>query len=351
VVAVFTLATACRSSPGGLAARPLPATPAQTGAAAAPSRSGDTERWWGVTLDDVSDPVPIADSLAALPKRPIVRMVFDKDQSPADYAEAISAVRPTARLLATPVDSSDAKGYDLDHYVARFKDYLAAYGSEISAWEIGNEINGEWTGGREESAAKAAAAFDLVHAAGGRTALTLYYNPDCFSDPGNAMLRYARTELPERVKAGVDYVLVSYYEADCNGHQPAAQEWRDVFTGLRGLFPSARLGFGEVGAPESASPEAKAEYLRRYYTMPDPVPGFIGGFFWWYYAEDAVPYTGSPVWAALRAAMTASGSSRPQQSQEPEAGSQRPASTAAGPTNPYPSPLIPATIAFSWSSG
>jgi hypothetical protein len=82
-----------------------------------------------VTVDDISDisnSTHVAESLAALPERPIVRIVFDKDRSPADYADAIHTVRPVAQLLGTPVDSSDAKDYPLDQYVGRFHDYWSS---------------------------------------------------------------------------------------------------------------------------------------------------------------------------------------------------------------------------------
>jgi hypothetical protein len=105
------------------------------------------------------------------------------------------------------------------------------------------------------------------------------------------------------MKQEVDYVLVSYYEQDCDGHRPDQAEWTSVFGRLRTMFPAAKLGFGEIGADPKADAKTKAAYLTRYSTMPAPVPGFVGGYFWWYYAEDAVPYTRSPVWAALRAAM------------------------------------------------
>ncbi|NUR28952.1 MAG: hypothetical protein HOV83_24435 [Catenulispora sp.] len=276
-------------------------------ASSAPSNNAQR---WGVTLDDVGDLTNVVDSLKALPTRPTARVVFDYDQKPADYAEALTRLHAVADVMATPVDSSDTAKYTADAYKARFQDFLSSYGSETAIWEVGNEVNGEWTGPSADTAAKTAAAYDVVHAAGKPTALTLYYNPDCWSDQAHEMLPWTARWIPERVKQGVDYVLVSYYEKDCNGHRPDQAEWKRVFGQLRTMFPAAKLGFGEVGADQKAEAGAKAEYLTRYYTMPAPVSGFVGGYFWWYYAEDAVPYTRSPVWAALRAAMGTASSGR-----------------------------------------
>jgi len=60
---------------------------------------------------------------------------------------------------------------------------------------------------------------------------------------------------------GLDYVLVSYYEEDCNNLKP---DWNTVFAKLAAMFPNSRIGFGEVS---TSDPAKKAEYLTRYYTM------------------------------------------------------------------------------------
>jgi hypothetical protein len=46
---------------------------------------------------------------------------------------------------------------------------------------VGNDINGEWLGTTPDVVAKMKGAYDLVKARGNRTALTLYYNHNCFS--------------------------------------------------------------------------------------------------------------------------------------------------------------------------
>ena len=38
--------------------------------------------------------------------------------------------------------------------------------------------------------------------------------------------------------------------------------------------------------------------MKRYYKMNITTPGYIGGYFWWYYKKDCVPYT-KPLWNVL----------------------------------------------------
>ncbi len=42
--------------------------------------------------------------------------------------------------------------------------------------------------------------------------------------------------------------------------------------------------------------------MQRYYGMQNAEPGYVGGYFWWYFYEDAVPHT-KPLFSALSAAM------------------------------------------------
>ena len=129
---------------------------------------------------------------------------------------------------------------------------------------------------------------------GGKTALTLYYNEDCWSAPENEMFTWAETNLPASLRQSLDWVLVSYYEDDCNGLQP---DWESVLAKLAIDFPNSKLGIGECGTTKAAS---KAEYVNRYYSMKVSQPRFVGGFFWWYYRQDMVPYT-----KALHASLSA----------------------------------------------
>jgi hypothetical protein len=47
----------------------------------------------------------------------------------------------------------------------------------------------------------------------------------------------------------------------------------------------------------------KTAYLNRYYRLSIDLPQYAGGYFWWYYAEDMLPYRHNPLYRALSAAM------------------------------------------------
>lgn len=222
----------------------------------------------------------------------MVRIVFDPGIPAHSYRKAVEEISRVGPVMGEPVDSYAMKQYGLEPFRARIREYLDILGDEVDVWEIGNEINGEWLGSREEVAAKLSLAFDEVEGRGKTSALTLYYNATCFSQAENEMFRWVDAHLPKRVRDGLDYVWVSYYEDDCQGPRP---DWNSVFQELGRRFPNSKLGFGEVGTKH---PEKKQELIQRYYRMPIAHPRFVGGYFWWYYRQDMVPKS-QPLWRVL----------------------------------------------------
>jgi hypothetical protein len=96
-------------------------------------------------------------------------------------------------------------------------------------------------------------------------------------------------------------VLVSYYPGDCNDYWPSTATWQSVFDRLHARFPAAQLGFGEAGASSDAlTPAANAALLQQYTSVAVAGDDYVGGYFWWYWAEDAVPRTNA-FWAAYAA--------------------------------------------------
>jgi hypothetical protein len=71
------------------------------------------------------------------------------------------------------VDSSHVPRYTLQQYHDRTAQYLSALGNQVDMWEIGNEVNGNWTGAYSDVSAKIYDAWQQVHAAGKRSELTL----------------------------------------------------------------------------------------------------------------------------------------------------------------------------------
>ena len=226
---------------------------------------------------------------------------------PRSYAAALRRIHPVADVMGQPVDSSETTSYSVAAYRARYASYVAAFPKAVDVWEIGNEVNGEWTGRPARVVAKTLAAYRVVTAAHRLTALTLYYNPGCADDAAHRMLTWAREQLPPALRNGPTYVLISYYPGDCNDFWPTPAGWQRVFDRLHALFPHSRLGFGEAGTTRSSATQAqRARLLHRYDRVRIRGDAYVGGGFWWTFAEDGVPRT-RPVWKALAADMRAAG--------------------------------------------
>jgi len=275
---------------------PAPA-PAPSPAPAPPAGAGRAVPMpmYGVTVDDVSSLAAITESLSRLSRMPTTRIVFDEYQPASDYRKAAVAINKVSYVMGEILDSQYLTTVNVQGYLDRTREYLAALGDVVDIWEIANEINGEWLGNNADVVAKMSGAYDIAKGQGRTTALTLYYNQDCWSKRSNEMFTWAQANIPERMKQGLDYVLVSYYEEDCNNLKP---DWSAVFKRLETMFPNSRLGFGEVGTSKAAD---KAAYLQRYYALKPPVAKWAGGHFWWYFKQDMVPYT-KPLWNTLNQA-------------------------------------------------
>ena len=264
---------------------------------------------YGVTADDISNVRQIVASSRHLPHTPTTRIYFDVTEPAKYYAAAVGALRPVSYVMGELLDSSDERHVSTQAYRTRVKSYLAAFRAEIDLWEIGNEVNGNWTGPYATVGAKLSEAYREVAAEGGRTVLTLYYNVDC--GDGSAELdpvAFSRKYVPPEVRGGLDYVLLSYYEGNCRGIRPTAATWTSYFKKLHALYPHALTGFGEVGLTSPATDKTRARatsLMRYYYGLRVRLPYYVGGYFWWYYDEDCLPYTSKPLWSALRAAFEA----------------------------------------------
>lgn len=247
---------------------------------------------YGVTVDNIQNISLVVESLKNLSKKATARVVFDEGMGPDYYASAVSQIHAVSDVMGEIADSSTMKSYTLDTYTKRTQDYIAALGSNVDIWEIGNEINGEWLGNTPDVVAMMSSAYNVVKAAGKKTELTLYYNAGCYAKASNEMFTWVNANVPAAMKQSLDYVLISYYEDDCNGMQP---DWPTVFQQLATIFPNSKIGFGECGTVNAS---LKASYLNRYYSMKINQPNYVGGYFWWYFYQDMVPYTTS-LWNAL----------------------------------------------------
>lgn len=298
----------------------------------------------GVTIDGINNISNTVAALSSLSKVPTTRIVFDEFVPASDYRNATVSVRNVSYVMGELLDSFYVKQYSVQQYLDRTKEYLGVLGDVVDLWEVGNEINGEWLGSTPDVVAKMTGAYDLVKAQGKATELTLYYNQACWSNKNNEMFTWANANVPQRMKDGLDYVLISYYEDDCNGLQP---DWPTVFHKLHLMFPNSKIGFGETGTKKAAK---KAEYVNRYYTKNITEPGYVGGYFWWYFRQDMTPKT-SALWSVLNTAIGKMPKFTPLQSTSAGSAS-TPVSTPAPTESPIsaPTPVKVSTAASAWTT-
>ena len=247
----------------------------------------DTNYVYGLTLDNISGLSDITPSLSDLCKKPTTRIVFDEWAAARYYQNPVTQIHNISFVMGEILDSYFMIHYNFPQYIERTQNYLDTLGSNVDIWEIGNEINGEWCGPTSDVIAKINAAYQIIKSNNKKTAITLYYNKNCWSNPENEMFRWVNNNLSKKMKNGLDYVLVAYYEDDCNGYQP---NWQRVFDSLHTIFPNSKLGIGECG---TNIPDKKALYMNNYYKLNITTPNYIGGYFWWYYKQDCVPQTDS----------------------------------------------------------
>lgn len=275
--------------------------------------------WRGVTVDAVDRLDPLVSALRDHRSAPMVRLVIDPATPVADYAPVITALRPHAYLMVQVADSTALRAMSVATVRQRARALVRAFASQVDLWEVGNELNGSWVGTDPAAInAKVRAAFAEVAASGGRTAITLNHwsGPGCYSRAWEPTLTYART-MPPELRAGVNVVLLSIYETACDPPQhPTAAQVGAMLAALGTIFPRAQLGIGEVGAqgvadglPADPALAEKRRIAARYYGMQPALaarlgPRFVGGYFWWYYAQDAVPRTRvQSLWPTLDALM------------------------------------------------
>jgi hypothetical protein len=98
--------------------------------------------------------------------------------------------------------------------------------------------------------------------------------------------------------------LVSWYPDQYPGETP---NWPWVFGQLTNIFHNSKVGFGELG---TADPQYGSSFeineINHYYPMAKTTSGlpasYIGGYFWWYFAEEMVSW-GTPLSSVLDSAI------------------------------------------------
>ena len=283
----------------------------------------------GVTVDgknDIRDGAFLAkllDSLRRLSVKPTVRIVYEPGKKngyfPANsYLDGTRQIKSVGYVFGQPVDSFYMRCFTPAEHLNRFKDYVTTVGTFVDIWELGNEINGEWLFGKTKRCSPKASvtstsqadvvtkmveAYDYLKSQRKVTALTLYYNTPCRRPAANEMFTWADANIPDRMKTGLDYLLLSYYEVDCRGYKP---DWQQLFRQLAIMFPNSKLGISEFGwSNKRTSNPIIQELVQRHYAIHPSVSNWVGGGFYWEFAIDMVPYdpASGSLWNTINTAM------------------------------------------------
>lgn len=250
---------------------------------------------YGVTIDRITGITKVVAAEKSLPERPTTRLYFNVSEPASYYVSAVRLLHTVSRVMGELLDSSDATSISTSAFQSRVEDYLDTLESSVNLWEIGNEVNGNWTGPYATGAAKIDEAYGDVTEAGGEAALTLYaneYGPNHCGDGVSELtpVQYSEQYVPSAVRDGLTYVFESYYPTECGNTYPTDAQVATEMLALHSLYPNARLGFGEVGLPRPVTRRtlvAGEAVMRWAYGLDPGLPYYVGGYFWWYASEDA----------------------------------------------------------------
>jgi hypothetical protein len=269
---------------------------------------------WGVTITPepsmpLSTDTRKIDDLVALfePKHRWARieMVGDgTDNLPrikaiVDYANA-HGVKTMGQLF----DSTSQATVPLATFKNRVNSVLNYAGMEqVTAWEVGNEVNGGWLGSNVPAKITYAASSVKAKWPGKNTVLTFYWTSiqdELSSSLFNWIGKYATAALV----ANVDAVALSIYTDE----QPLNFTWDRVMSRLAERFPGKAVMSGELdfdprgyykeGAKTLSAEQGYIAYIKNRYASSFATPNSIGGGFWWYFSPDMVGRTSK--WQALR---------------------------------------------------
>ncbi|MEO5962286.1 MAG: NEW3 domain-containing protein [Thermomonas sp.] len=250
----------------------------------------------GLTIDRIDKYINYVDRASQIsPGNAWVRIVFDPGMAPSYYTNIVNAAKQRGiKVLGQPVDSSGAKNYSRDAYLARFKQYVDAF-PQIDAWEAGNEVNGSWLGTGMELKIADAAAYIRSARPDKLVYVTLYWQVG--TDYAQwSTFNWARANLPASTRANVDVIALSTFVEDA----PMGLAMDQVFKALNTEFPQQKIVFGELDywlpdtskawwAFDKADPTGagRRQLAAQYYAASLGYGFSLGGGFWWNFAEYA----------------------------------------------------------------
>lgn len=288
-----------------------------------------------------------------------VRIIIsdDKERSPEYYRPAIRlAHKYNLKVLGELLDSEAMCCIDSDRWKAHVEKYVRPLSdnpedrdAEVDAWEVGNEVNGEWlvekddekeesqegcrrcTGYAGKADFIAYAAEYVKRKTSKRTVLTLYWQVG-EHEADFAMFNWLREKLDKAktsdrksVMTVIDDVGISLYPDKA----PMGTAFDRVLRTLRGRYftqPAQRILITELDyyptkaeedykhtwrwgafdlkgdSPPVEFQRARARVAKLYQSAILGYPYSGGGTYWWYYLQEVAPdegYAGNDIWRTL----------------------------------------------------
>ena len=250
--------------------------------------------WLATTLDSPINYESNID-LAARLTEPFgwIRIVFGHGENPSKYTAMVKYAKLKGlKIMGQPVDADDEKNYTQTEYKKRFTDFVSAF-PEIDAWEVGNEVNGDW-----HSSTMAARIVDAIAEVKKRApskliVLTLYFEINTGSTR-SSMFSWIQSNLPKITRDKIDVVLVSLFPEQ----SPMGVFFDEMMVRLGKEFPTQKIGLGELGyslggkefwwCQNEKDPDVTGRHAvaLHYYNSMFDYNGSIGGGFWWNFPAE-----------------------------------------------------------------
>ncbi|MBX3195876.1 MAG: hypothetical protein KF727_12360 [Microbacteriaceae bacterium] len=311
--------------------------------------------WLGTTFDDATasntntrlgfaQNATVPTGVSPNPQYGWVRIVFDVGTPPADYASAVKKAHNKGLLvMGMPFDSTSARACKpvanpthctAAEYETRFETFVDYFSNNtnaalnIDAWEVGNEINGEWIDedpvsgsyvlGSGEMDDKVSTAADYVHTnTSALTVATLYWQVPTSNRPQNSTFSWAQSQLiDEGYASKFDVVLLSTYIEDA----PLGTGFDRVMSRLASMFGGSQIGLGEFDyfytdtsryfwslthltytSTQAQAKAARPALATLSYLESLAYPSSVGGGFWWYFQEESTGAAGTNLQNAIKA--------------------------------------------------
>lgn len=274
-------------------------------------RTAAAPRWWGITVDRTTNHQAVVQSVRDLvdgdPHDAFMRVVFDEFVPASAYDGIVGAAAAAGvHVVGQILDSSVMGRYSRAQWQSRVQEYLGRFPS-LEAWEVGNEVNGEWLGTQVQEKIEDAAAQVKAIAPAATTMLTFYWQMGTAGSGAATLFQWIHDHVTPALVANVDVIALSTWIGDA----PLGIAHDEVFERLHALFPTQQIAIGELGywsprttqawwwrSPSNPTTTVRQALARHMYLANLAFPYALGGNFWWFYYEEM--FGGTSLWEIVR---------------------------------------------------